>query len=485
MVQNSASVVFVHGILGGPQSWMPMVNLLNQDSEMARIFTFYFFKYSSPRFCLNPLRRIPNLQNIADSFATFLSHELRSAERLILVTHSQGGLVVQRYLSQMIADGKGLYLARIRRIIFFACPNEGSEIALSLRKWYFYWFPHNQEMELRPLAEQVVEARRRVLNSIVYVQDCASDRCPIPIQAFAGESDNIVKPSSALSVFPQTGILPGDHSSIICPSDHTCRQYTTLRSELLLGLKETYPRVSASEEKTTKLAPSSNEVFRELKTFPCIMIRIAEKNISFVVHAGPIDQLCAVDVVVSSENIYFEMAKPFKASTSGRLHRASAKKNAAGEIIEDTTFNELNSWMRKNGKHGLSVAAGTVAATSSGELAKRGIKRIYHAAVVIPRIGTNDYLVDPGSLSLAVHNAFVLARSEREEFELSSICFPLFGAGRGMMPPEDSIAMMWPALKSELSEDTDWDIHFCTWRRDETDMLLQYLHATAIHEGSD
>ncbi len=484
MTQNPASVMFVHGILSGPKAWVPMANLLRQDPDIAGLFALHFFEYSSPRLCLHPLRRIPNLQNVADSFATFLRQELKAAERLVIVTHSQGGLIVQRYLSQMIADGKGLDLARIRRIILFACPNEGSEIALSVRKWWSVLVPHNQEVELRPLAEQVADAHRRVLNSIVHVQSCAVDRCPIPIQAFAGEIDNIVTPASAQSVFPQSGTLPGDHFAIIRPKDRSCRQYTSLRSELLIGLKEPFPRISASEEKAFASSPGPNDVFTELETFPCIPIRIGPHTIPFSVHAGPIDQIAGIDVVVSSENIFFEMAKPFKASTSGRLRRASAKKNAAGEIVEDTVFDELNAWMKINGKHGLAVPIGTVAATSSGEMARKGIRRIYHAAVVIPRIGTNDYNVDPEGLAHAVHNTLALAREERARLGLMSICFPLFGAGRGKLSPDKSIAVMWPALKSELSMDPNWHIHFCTWRRDETEILLKHLHSVASMEGT-
>jgi len=237
-------------------------------------------------------------------------------------------------------------------------------------------------------------------------------------------------------------------------------------------MQEPFPSIA---RRTDPVTPG--DVYTELTTFEPIEVGVGPTAVQVAIHAGPIDQMRNVDIIVSSENIYYEMAKPFKPSTSGRLRRAGAKKNAAGEIVEDTIFVELNDWMRKHGKHGLAVAVGTVAPTSAGELAQQGVQRIYHAAIVVPRIGSNEYDVNPQTISMAVHQVFDLARRERKDqgLRLSSICFPLFGAGRGRLDPAVSFDWISRALWSELQRDPTWSIHFCTWGKDETEFLRNAL----------
>lgn len=223
-------VVFVHGFFSNPDTWNPFKSLIAQDTELAFAEPL-FFAYSSPRLNLNKLRQIPTYDDIAESLKVYLEVEAAKFKDLVLVTHSQGGLIVQRYLSRMLNEGRGPELQRIRQIVLFACPNSGSEIALSLRR---KWMTKNpQEKQLRPLNAAVTETHRAVLNRIVNAREVAPQSCPIPITAYAGENDNIVTPVSARSVFPDTGVLPGDHFQIIRPDGVEHRSYTTLKKKLL------------------------------------------------------------------------------------------------------------------------------------------------------------------------------------------------------------------------------------------------------------
>src|SRR5205814_7338533 len=83
-----------------------------------------------------------------------------------------------------------------------------------------------------------VEAQRRVLDNVVHANSLSSDRCPIPIAVYAGESDNIVTPASAKFVFPRAGALPGDHNSILRADSTARRTFATLKANLLLALSE-------------------------------------------------------------------------------------------------------------------------------------------------------------------------------------------------------------------------------------------------------
>ena len=65
------------------------------------------------------------------SIAEKLGSLQREGTKIVLVTHSQGGLIVQRYLARRLASGHGEELRRIRRIVMYACPNNGSQALLA------------------------------------------------------------------------------------------------------------------------------------------------------------------------------------------------------------------------------------------------------------------------------------------------------------------------------------------------------------------
>ena len=186
-----------------------------------------------------------------------------------------------------------------------------------------------------------------------------------------------------------------------------------------------------------------------------------------VVHVQPVELLRDVNVVVAPSNTYLELPQAYKASVSATLRRTAAKRGADGTVVGDTIAAELHSWLAAHARPGLPVDAGTVAATSGGTLARQGIRRIYHAAIASPRPGTNDYCVEPASVTRAVHAIFATARSERGLFQppLSSLGFPLLGAGRGGRAAATSFTWMWAAMEHEMRADSSWLIHFITRRR--------------------
>lgn len=253
------AVVFVHGLFSSARTWRHFDLLIESDPDLAR-FSLLHFEYSSPKFNWNPLRRIPDFNVLADNLQTFLETEAADHTDLILVSHSQGGLVVQRFLSRMLSNARGKDLERIRRVVMFACPNSGSEILLAARRSVAFW-KNPQERELRPINDSVADSQKIVLSRIIHARCIASDQCPIPIFAYAGESDNIVTTASARGVFPDTGILPGDHFSIIQPNSREHRAFRTLKMNLT-GLTESSRNGRAADgldpHKTTDPIESSS-----------------------------------------------------------------------------------------------------------------------------------------------------------------------------------------------------------------------------------
>jgi pimeloyl-ACP methyl ester carboxylesterase len=254
---TQGAVVFVHGIISSPAAWTPLARLLENDTKISHSYRLLRFEYRSPKFDWRPDRRIPDYNTIADSLSTFIDIECADYTHLVLVGHSQGGLIVQRYLARMLAEGRGVDLRRIRRIVLLACPNNGSELLLILRKSARFW-THPQERELRPLVNSVVEAQRRVLRGIVFATRISPTSCPIPFSVYAGEADNVVTPASANGVFPQVGALPGDHNSILQAKSTDSRTFTTLRAHLLAActVPESAPNLDLHLRQRESSAPS-------------------------------------------------------------------------------------------------------------------------------------------------------------------------------------------------------------------------------------
>jgi tetratricopeptide (TPR) repeat protein/pimeloyl-ACP methyl ester carboxylesterase len=227
----SRALVLVHGIFSSGKTWDSLKVSIAADEKFASLFVTTF-EYSSPRFRFIPTRVIPDYDDIALKLWTFLQSKLSDCEKIAIVSHSQGGLIVQRMLARQVEAGSAQSLARIQQIILLACPNSGSDLFLALRRYAFPW-RHPQERALRPLDKALERTRSTVLEKVIHAKEVTSTTCPIIIHAYAGETDGIVKSQSALSAFTSTGMLEGDHSSILDFGAPGGLNYSVIRRHLL------------------------------------------------------------------------------------------------------------------------------------------------------------------------------------------------------------------------------------------------------------
>ncbi|MFC8307182.1 macro domain-containing protein [Streptomyces olivaceus] len=190
------------------------------------------------------------------------------------------------------------------------------------------------------------------------------------------------------------------------------------------------------------------------------------------VRVAPIERVWDTDILVSSENVYLEMSKTFRPTVSGVLRRAAAER-AAGEVVDDVLARELALWLHTHRSTGLAVPPGTVVPTSAGALSRQGVRRIYHAAVATPVDHGSRYHVAPGTVADAVRASFELGRAERRTLALplTSICFPLLGAGHGGLPAADAAARLLAAIREELRRDPSWSVLLVTVHREYLEFL--------------
>ncbi|WP_148083928.1 triacylglycerol lipase [Streptomyces sp. 840.1] len=251
MSEGQLGVVLIHGIRSDARVWQPLEKCIAEDTQLDFVRTLPF-EYATGLKRLHPLRVFPSIDTAADSLKEYLVTEAGGFDRLMLITHSQGGLVAQRYLARMLADGAAHELVRIRRMVLLACPNNGSELLRSLRQSVL-GSRHPQEKDLRPISDQVTGTLRTVLRDVVNATGLSERTCPIDIKVYAGESDGVVPAASAQSVFPHSAVLPGDHSGILKVKTARHRTFTTLR-RLMLTVPEAVP--DAVSEAAPEAAPA-------------------------------------------------------------------------------------------------------------------------------------------------------------------------------------------------------------------------------------
>ncbi|MEO3748225.1 alpha/beta fold hydrolase [Plantactinospora sp. B5E13] len=212
------TLVTVHGFVSSPRTWERLVAVWSAD-ERLRSLRIHPFEYRSPKMPRLPLspQRIPDYDDIAQTLASTFTAALADAPATAFVTHSQGGLIVQRFLAWMLQQGRGRELSRIVSVIMLACPNNGSDYVRTLRHAFGYR-RHPQAGDLEMLNRRVADTQRTVLRDIVNTDRTDDHRCRIPFHVYAGDSDRIVVAASAQSAFPGASTLAGNHASILDPS---------------------------------------------------------------------------------------------------------------------------------------------------------------------------------------------------------------------------------------------------------------------------
>jgi pimeloyl-ACP methyl ester carboxylesterase len=188
------AVVFVHGIFGGAKTWSALLPRLKKNSYLDRFFDLELYNYPSPWAVFNPLKRIPDLGHVARGLITALRQDDRFKSRscLVLVGHSQGGLIIQRMLVDTVRAGRADEdLARIRGVVLLATPNTGSELFLSARYAVEGLWRHPQEKSLRPFNEEIADIHAELLKRVVYAQHASSTSRPIRFDVYTGLEDGV------------------------------------------------------------------------------------------------------------------------------------------------------------------------------------------------------------------------------------------------------------------------------------------------------
>ena len=256
---EKAVVVLVHGLGSSPACWAKLRELLGSDAAISERFEFAEFLYETSWINRSLLRRIPRLAEIADSLEAFLNDKNLRGREITLVGHSLGGLVIHGYLARMVSKSKGEQLKRIRQVITFATPHEGSTLLTGLRGFFFTFFKNAQERALRVHDPDVAEWVNTVKDRIAETREADAGHWPIPVSCFGGLSDSIVVEASARGPFSDYTPIAGDHFTILRPKNDQDERYRRFADLLLEPVGHPSVFEIASFDTTLTISPVSLE----------------------------------------------------------------------------------------------------------------------------------------------------------------------------------------------------------------------------------
>lgn len=260
---NKIPVVFVHGLMSRPETWVPAVNQLLADKQIREHYQFWFFLYPTG---LPVWASAAKLRSELERYRATLDppHDNPAFSRMVLAGHSMGGLISglqiraggrhlwQQFLNtppekMNLSPRLKAHLIRIiefqprpeiARVVFFATPHRGSNLAVNpfadffsrLVRLPFGFLREDAKGLQRFLHEDARELFVAPANSIVFLRArspllAAIMKLPmrrsVPYHSIIGDRGKGDTPESSDGIVPYwSSHLEGAASEKIVPSGH-------------------------------------------------------------------------------------------------------------------------------------------------------------------------------------------------------------------------------------------------------------------------
>ena len=136
---------------------------------------------------------------------------------------------------------------------------------------------------------------------------------------------------------------------------------------------------------------------------------------------------------------------------SGALRYLDAEIGNDGYVIRDCMVEKLQEEIKKKGVR-LPVQAGVVLVTPTTRLMERGVKYIFHAAVVKGEVGAG-YQPVIEQLDQCIQNCYRrFAEIASQGEQITTILFPLLGSGSAKLSPQDSARIILSQIIQAMTE---------------------------------
>lgn len=225
-------IVFIHGLGGNAKTtWGMFPELIRKDPILGKNYEVYSHPYSTNLISLPFFNSSPRIQSLASDLKNSLENRYSDDNEITLVCHSLGGLVARLYILYQALDHvkkpTNNQEIKIRRLVLYATPNTGSEIANFGQK-VSWW---QQQIKQASKDSDFID----FLNKL-WIHFQKSGDLTIPVTFVAGGKDNIVPADSSIPPWitntPPT-IASATHTDIVKPSNYSDDRYLTLRKILL------------------------------------------------------------------------------------------------------------------------------------------------------------------------------------------------------------------------------------------------------------
>lgn len=201
---NDAAIVFLHGFSGHIEgTWGEFPELLKADSRLGGWDIFSITYDTNLRLDIPGIwSASPPLDRLAILLTTVADTHFAHYKSLAFVTHSMGGLVLQRALVD-----NATFAQRVGHIALFGTPSEG----LAKASWLKFW--KRQIRDLAEGSEFISDLRRR------WAESFEKER-GFKLLTVAGERDEFVPSPSALNPFApsERRVVYGNHVEIVKPA---------------------------------------------------------------------------------------------------------------------------------------------------------------------------------------------------------------------------------------------------------------------------
>jgi pimeloyl-ACP methyl ester carboxylesterase/tetratricopeptide (TPR) repeat protein len=230
-----AAIVFTHGFTGEMlETWQGFPELLTQDTELSG-YNFYFWGYPTALKLHYALTKYfweddPNLDTLGRGLRTLLDHTVEPYDKLVLVGHSMGGLVIQAFILEEIRKGKpSTHLDRLTEVILYGTPSGG------LQKAGWGAFFKNQLADMDDGGPFIATLGRGWQELIDDSRSDANRAAQFRLTLVAGMKDTFVPQEAALRPFPldEQEICPGNHTEMVKPAVVGTIPYLILKKRLL------------------------------------------------------------------------------------------------------------------------------------------------------------------------------------------------------------------------------------------------------------
>lgn len=225
--RQNAILILVHGLGGDRYTyWGKTPGFLFEDFPNSDVGVYH---YRTGRRRLGFGKSI-ELEAEAKVLAAVLDSELAAYKRIILITHSMGGVLTRSAIAQMMANSCDGTLNRLAGVVMFACPQIGS---LRAPPWSRFLSADLRALSIHNDLVQRVSAALAD-HSSVDARVRAAWRYWIPMYCGLAAEDIWVDPLSASICLPssQRADFRGNHGSVARPGDKDSGSYVWLRRTL-------------------------------------------------------------------------------------------------------------------------------------------------------------------------------------------------------------------------------------------------------------